>query len=180
MERFSTCDFGFFLGRNASLQVLRYLEFVSAWLTFSGLVVLRWMFYLDNYLISWENFPVMSFSVARSHSFFLFSYLGKVQFLHMHSSTSALRFVTDPFAVIWDASVFSWWALWYPAQEVTSLPRHSALKAAAVCTLWGSLFLSRSPTAGYWAGSTRLQFGTFFFFPIYRFYFCICHRHFHT
>lgn len=66
MEGFPPVIFFFFLARNTSLQAPRYL------LNFSVLVVLRRMFYLDNYLISWENFPLMSSSVAWSRSFFCF------------------------------------------------------------------------------------------------------------
>jgi len=163
-RRFSTSDF--FPGEEEKFAGTAIpLEFISAWLN-SGLVVSKWMVYQDNYLISWENFPLVSFSLAWSCSFFCFLIAGKSGSSMCVLSTAALRFVTDKSAVVLDAWLFCWWTLWYRAQEVVALPRCLALKAAAfweLPVLWGFLHFSRSLAAGYWTGSIWLRFGTLFF-----------------
>lgn len=182
MERFSPRDFVFFLGRSASLQVLRYLLNSSqldwlflVWLFWGGCFIWITIWFLGR-TFQWcpSQLPgVILFSVFLSWQssvppYPLEHFCFEVCYWPVCCGLGFLRVLLVGFVISSTRS--------HVSSQTFSFESSSGLYIASAV---GFLFLSRSPTAGYWAGSTRLQFGTFFF-PIYRFYFCICHRHFHT
>lgn len=143
------------------------LEFISAWLNFSGLVVLRWMFYLDNCLISWENFPPMSFSVASSHSFFCFLFL---------SWESPVPPRTLWALLYWGLLLINLLWFWMPQGSLgglcdikprKSLPKCLALKAVAFCklpVLWGFYSFPEVSLQDTGQGPSGSSLGLFFLF----------------